>query len=190
MRQLSPLEKQRGELLAQFLNSDMDEYGKIGELVEWCQELHSLYVKRPPLSQSPERLAYERQRGTLQTRVNNQVLYKFTATPRLDVSEQGLAIGWVSRQPFSPAMEQAIGPYSAVYIVLEMTTAGTVNRIRRCENPDCGKWMMVTSTKRLTCSDDCRFAKYQNQKGSRANDMRKSRKLHKDHPQLKKQKGK
>jgi hypothetical protein len=65
-----------------------------------------------------------------------------------------------------------------------------VDRIRQCENPNCRKWIMVTSTKRVTCSAACRFAKYQMQKGSRANDMRRSRELHKNHPQLKKQRGK
>jgi hypothetical protein len=83
---------------------------------------------------------------------------------------------------------QPIGPHSAIAIILEMAAAGSIDRIRQCANPSCGKWIMVTSTKRLTCSDDCRFAKYQLQKGSRANDMAKSRKLHRENPNLKKQK--
>lgn len=198
MRQLTPIEKQRGEQLAQFLNSDMDKYGEVGELLESCQQVHSLYEKRPPLSPSPERVAYEQQQGTLLSGINRRVLCKYQVIPRLVASEQGLAMGWESVQPLAPEVVQAlrafksgiapITAHSAVHIVLDMTTAGMVDRIRRCENPDCGKWMMVTSTKRLTCSDACRFEKYQMQKGSRANYVRELRKFHKKHPQLKKQK--
>ena len=47
---------------------------------------------------------------------------------------------------------------------------------------------MATSSNRVTCSDACRSAKYQLKKGSRANYMRKIRKVHKDNPRLKKQK--
>lgn len=196
MRSLTPIEKQRGEQLAQFLNGDLDEYEKIGRTLQWCQEVYSLYVKRPPLSRSPERIAYERQQATLLTRVNEAVR-KFEAHPRLEAHEAGLTSVWASTRPLHPTMVQAlrafksgpppIGPATAIAIILEMTVAGSITRIRQCENPGCQKWIMVTSTKRLTCSDDCRFAKYQMQKGSRANDMRRSRELHKNHPQLKKQ---
>lgn len=46
-------------------------------------------------------------------------------------------------------------------IVLEMAACGTIDRVRQCENPKCRKWIMVTSTNRVTCSDACRFAKYE-----------------------------
>ena len=197
MRQLTPLEKQRGEQLAQFLNGELDEHEEIGRLLECCQQVYSLYVKRPPLSQSPERIAYERQQATLLTKVNHLFLCKFEVVPRLEASEQGLANAWSSVQALSPAMEQKIrafkshlqpiGPHTAVQVILEMTVAGSIDRIRQCENPTCRKWIMVTSTKRVTCSDACRFAKYQMQKGSRANDMRQSRELHKNHPHVKRQ---
>src|SRR5271157_6427353 len=77
LRQLTPLEKQRGEQLAQFLNGELDEHEEIGRLLECCQQVYSLYVKRPPLSQSPERIAYERQQATLLTKVNHLFLCKF-----------------------------------------------------------------------------------------------------------------
>lgn len=199
MRQLLPLEKLRGEQLAQFLNGELGEQEEIGRLLEWCQEAHSLYDERPPLSRSPKRIAYERQQATLLTKINQLVLYKFAVVPRLEISETGIANCWSSVQPLSPAMLQAIrafksdpqpiGPHSAVQIIVEMTVAGTVNRIRRCENPNCQKWMMVTSLKRQTCSDACRFQKYEMQKGSRANYMRELRETHKNHPNLKRQKG-
>ena len=135
----------------------------------------------------------------MQHKINRQVLCKYQVFPRLEVSEQGFATGWESVQPLDPAIVRAIwpvksgpptiGPHSAIHIILDMITAGTIDRIRRCENPKCRKWLMVTSTKRTTCSDACRFEKFKMQKGSRANDMRKSRETHKNHPQLKKQKG-
>jgi hypothetical protein len=200
LRQLSPLEKYRGEQLAQFLNGEWDKCERIGELLGWCQQVYSLYRNRPPLSRSAERTAYERQQATLLTKINHLVLDKFAVVPHLVASEQGLQNLWSSVEPLSPEIAQAIrafksnpqpiGPHSAVMIILEMTGAGTVDRIRRCDNPDCLKWIMVTNSKRVTCSDVCRFEKYKKQKGSRANDMRQSRKLHKSHPHLKKQSSK
>ena len=198
MRHLTPIEKQRGEQLAQFLNGELDEYGKIGELLGWCQQVCSLYQKRPPLSRSPERIAYERQQGTLLTQINHLVLCKFEVVPYLKLSEQGLANLWSSVQPLSPAMVQAlrafksdpqpISPQSAVQIILEMAVAGSLARIRQCENPGCGKWIMAITGKKVTCDAACRFAKYAAKRGSRANDMARSRKLHRDNPNLKKQK--
>ena len=198
MKRLSPLEKLRGEQLAQFLNGQMDEHEEIGQLLECCQQVYSLYVKRPPLSQSPERIAYERQQAILLTKVNHLFLCKFEVVPRLEASEQGLANAWSSVQPLSPAMEQAIrafkshpqpiGPHSAVQVILEMTVAGTVDRIRQCENPNCRKWIMAVTGKKVVCDDACRFAKYVAKHGSRANDMAKSRKLHRQNPNLKRQK--
>jgi hypothetical protein len=198
LKRLTPLEKQRGEQLAQFLNGAQDEHEEIGRLLEWCQQVYSLYVKRPPLSQSPERIAYERQQATLLTKVNHLVLCKFEVVPRLEASERGLASVWSSVQPLSPAMVQAIrafksdpppiGPHSAVQIILEMTVTGTIDRIRQCENPNCRKWIMAITGKKVVCDDACRFAKYAAKQGSRANDMAKSRKVHKDHPNLKRQK--
>ncbi|MGB2675997.1 MAG: hypothetical protein WAN12_02830 [Candidatus Acidiferrum sp.] len=198
MRQLTSLEKQRGEQLAQFLNGALDKYGQIGELLEWCRQLRVLYENRPPLARSPERVAYEQQRATLLTRINRLVLCKYQVIPRLDASEQGLAIGWEAVRALAPEEVQAlrafksdpqpIGPQSAVQIILEMTVAGSIARIRQCENPGCGKWIMAVSEKKVACDAVCRFAKYAAKQGSRANDMARSRKLHRDNPNLKKQK--
>ena len=200
MRQLTPIEKQRGELLAYFLNRDLDEYEEIGQILQGCQELHAHYARRPPPFPSPERRAYELKQLSLASKVN-EVLRKFEIVLGLEVSELGLSTVYFPAFSVSSAKQKAViahftksgvrvfGPHTAVQVILEMTGAGTVDRIRRCENPDCRKWIMATSTKRVTCSDACRFAKYQMQPGSRANDMRRSRKVHKDNPQLKKQKG-
>lgn len=200
MRRLTPIEKQSGELLAQFLNGEVLGLPetKYEDLLGWCQEVHALYVKRPPLSQSPERIAYERQQATLRTRVN-EFLRRFEVHPRLEAYESGLASTWVAVKPVPPEMAQTIRafksgpqpltPHSAVHIILEMTVAGSIDRIRQCENPNCRKWIMALTGKKVTCDDACRFAKYAAKQGSRANDMAKSRKLHRKNPHLKKQKG-
>jgi hypothetical protein len=198
LRQLTPLEKQRGGLLAYFLNRDLDEYKEIGQILQGCQELHALYTKRPPPFPSPERRAYELKHRSLASEIT-EVLRQFEIVLGLEVSELGISTVYFPAFPVSSAKQKAViayftksgvrafGPHSAVQVILEMTVAGSIDRIRQCENPNCRKWLMVTSTKRLTCSDDCRFAKYQMQKDSRANDVRRSRELHKNHPHVKRQ---
>lgn len=175
------------------------EHPEIGQILQSCQELHTLYTHRPAPLPSPERNAYQVKELSLAARIG-QALRGFEIVLGVEVSEQlGISTIWYPARPaisskhkaviaqFTKSGARAFGPHTAVQVILEMTVAGTVDRIRQCENPDCHKWIMVTSTKRVTCSDACRFAKYKVQKGSRANDMRQSRKVHKDHPQLKRQ---
>lgn len=198
MRHLTPIEKQRGEQLAQFLNGELEGHGEIGELLGWCQQVYSLYQKRPPLSRSPERIAYERRQASLLTQINHLVLCKFEVVPYLKLSEQGLVNLWSAVKPLSRAMAQAlrafksntppISQHSAVQIIVEMTVAGSIDRIRQCENPNCRKWIMAVSRKKIVCDAVCRFAKFAAKPGSRANDMARSRKLHRENPNLKKQK--
>jgi len=178
----------------------LDEYEEIGQILQGSQELHALYIKRPPPFPSPERRAYELRQLSL-ARTITEVLRHFQIVLGLEVSELGISTVYFPAFPISSVKQKAViaqfsksgvrvfGPHTAVQVILEMTGAGIVDRIRQCENPTCQKWIMVTSLKRVTCSDACRFAKYQMQKGSRANDMRKSRELHKSHPQLKRRKG-
>ena len=202
MRQLSPLEKYRGGLLAYFLNRDLGEHQDIGQILQFCQELHTLYTHRPPPLPSPERHAYQLKELSLARKIG-QALRGFEIVLGVEVSEQlGISTVWYPAGAVSNGKQKtviaqftksgevrAFGPHTAVQVILEMTCVGTVDRIRQCENPDCRKWLMVTNTKRTTCNDACRTAKFEMQKGSRANDMRKSRELHKKHPQLKNQKG-
>jgi hypothetical protein len=201
LRQLTPLEKYRGELLAYFLNRDLVEHPEIGQILQSCQELHTLYTHRPAPLPSSERRAYELKQLSLASKIT-EALRQFEIFLGLEVSEQlGISTVWYPARPisskhkaviaqFTKSGARAFGPHTAVQVILEMTGAGSIDRIRQCGNPNCRKWIMVTSTKRLTCSDDCRFAKYQMLKDSRANDMWKSRELHKNDPQLKKQKRK
>jgi hypothetical protein len=199
LERLSPLEKQRGELLAYFLNRDLDEYQEIGRILQSCQELHALYTKRPPPFPSPEWRAYELKQLSLASEIT-KALRQFEVVLGLEVSELGISTVYFPAFPVSAKQKAVIsqftktgarvfGPHTAVQVILEMTGAGTVDRIRRCENPNCCKWIMATSAKRVTCNDACRFEKFKMQPGSRANDMRRSRETHKNNPQLKKQKG-
>jgi hypothetical protein len=196
LKSLSPLEKQRGELLAYFLNRDLDENREIGEILQSCQELHALYTKRPAPLQTPERMAYQAKELSLVGRIG-QLLCGFEIVLGVEVSELGISTVWRLARPISSKNKAVIAQFTKtgartfnpVQVILEMTASGIVDRIRRCENPNCRKWIMVTSTKRVTCSDACRFEKFKMQPRSRANDMRRSRETHKNHPQLKRQKG-
>jgi hypothetical protein len=197
LRQLTPIEKQRGSLLAYFLNRDLGEYREIGQILEGCQELHALYTKRPQPFPSHEWRAYELKQRSLASKIT-EALRQFEVFLGLEVSELGISTVYFPAFPvrsrkaviaqFTKSGIRAFGPHTAVQVILEMTGAGTVDRIRQCENPNCRKWLMVTSKNRVTCNDACRSAKYQLKKGSRANYMRNLRKVHKDHPQLKNQK--
>lgn len=195
MRQLTPLEKDRGRLLAHFLNRDLAENKEIGQILESCQELHAIYTHRPAPLPSPEWRAYELKRLSLQGRIG-QLMRGFEIVLGVEVSELGISTVWQLARPI-PSKHKAViaqwtktgaRKFNPVQTILEMTASGIVDRIRQCENPNCRKWLMATSSNRVTCSDACRSAKYQLKKGSRANDMRRSRELHKKHPQLKKQK--
>jgi hypothetical protein len=198
LRQLSPVEKQRGELLAYFLNRDLAENQEVGQILQSCQELHALHANRPAPFPSPERRAYELRKIELASRVN-EASRRFEVVFGLDPLGPDITPVCFLAHPASPAQRKPVlsqwtttgvrvfGPHTAIQVILEMTGAGIIDRIRRCDNPDCGKWIMATNTKRVTCNDACRFAKYQQQPGSRANDMRRSRKLHKGNLNLKKQ---
>jgi hypothetical protein len=201
LRQLSALEKYRGGMVAYFLNRDLAEYQEIGpvrQVLETCQELHTLFINRPAPLPSPEWRAYEFKKMQLAIKVN-EAARQFEVVFGLDVFGADITpvcflAHSVSSAKHKPMMAQmtktgarVFGPHTAIQVILEMTGASIVDRIRRCDNPGCHKWIMVTNAKRVTCSDACRFAKYQIQKNSRANDMRRSRELHKNHPHLKRQ---
>ena len=194
MRQLSPLEKRRGELLAYFLNREQEEHKEIGQILESCQELHALYIHRPDPLPSPERRAYQLKELSLVGRIG-ELLRGFEIVLGVEVSELGISTVWQLARPISSKhkaviaqfTESGVRTFNPVQVILEMTASGTIDRIRRCDNPGCHKWIMVTNSKRVTCSDACRFEKWKIQPGSRANDMQRSRKVHKDHPQVKRQ---
>jgi hypothetical protein len=184
--------------LAYFLNRDLDEYKEIGRILEGCQELHARYTKRPPPFASPEWRAYELKQLSLASEITG-LLRHFEIVLGLEVSELGISTVYFPVFPVNSAKKATIvqltksgarvfGPHTAVQVILEMTGAGTVDRIRRCENPNCHKWIMALSGKRVVCGDACRFAKYEAKHGSRANAMARSRKVHRDNPNLKRQK--
>jgi len=194
---LTPIEKQRGELLAHFLNENLADQREIGQILESCQELHALYIHRPAPLPSPERYAYQLKELSLVGRIG-QLLRGFEIVLGLEASELGISTVWQLARPI-PSKHKAViaqftktgaRTFNPVQVILEMTASGIVDRIRRCENPGCEKWIMAVSAKKITCDGVCRFAKYAAKRGSRANDMAKIRKLHRENPNLKKQKGK
>ena len=107
MRQLTPLEKQRGELLAYFLNRDLDEYEEIGQILQGSQELHALYIKRPAPFPSPERRAYELKQRSLASRIT-EVLRHFQIVLGLEVSELGISAVYFPAFPVSSAKQKAV----------------------------------------------------------------------------------
>jgi hypothetical protein len=58
-----------------------------------------------------------------------------------------------------------------VRLVLNMTEAGTVGRIRKCV---CGTWFFAQTNKKRVCSDACRFRKFNSE---HANYMRRYREI-------------
>ena len=57
-----------------------------------------------------------------------------------------------------------------IRLILSMTEAGTIGRIRKCI---CGKWFFAQTNKKRVCSDACRFQKFNSE---HANYMRSYRK--------------
>ncbi len=70
-----------------------------------------------------------------------------------------------------------ISPSIAVIEILEMQTAGTLDRIRKCR---CGRWFFAQSNKKAVCGNTCRAEKFKQSsptyKDDRAKYMRKYRK--------------
>jgi hypothetical protein len=185
--------------LAYFLNRDLHEHKEIGQILEGCQKLHALYTKRPPPFPSLERRAYELKQLSLASEITG-LLRHFEIFLGLEVSELGISTVYFPAFPVISAKQKAViaqftksgvrafGPHTAVQVILEMTGAGTIGRVRQCENPNCSKWLMALTQKKVTCDAVCRFAKYAAKQGSRANDMARSRRLHRENPKLKNQK--
>ena len=101
-----PLEKQRGELLAYFLNRDLGENKEIGQILEGCQEMLALHTKRPPLFPSPERRAYELKQLSLVGRVS-QLLRGFEIVLGVEASELGISTVWHLARPI-PSKQKSV----------------------------------------------------------------------------------
>lgn len=106
-------------------------------------------------------------------RAINSHLEEFVFAVRLgfskgDVSSENYVLNW-RQSPYPRASQsrvappvigknlRTISPSIAVIQILEMQTAGTLDRIRKCR---CGHWFFAQSNKKVVCSNACRAAKF------------------------------
>lgn len=181
-RELNP-QWQRGGMVVAFLNKEHKPKPKakekslqwsetldtVAELIEALKKLGSLLRKKP--------LEWEREleRERLEESVN-RMIERHRFRPVLSAHSR-LEVYWliankprVSRAQMKAWHEAGgvmsnipIGQTAAIQIVLEMATAGTLERVRRCR---CGLWFLAApSLKKTFCGDACRFEKYQSRDG-------------------------
>jgi hypothetical protein len=182
---LNTTQKEHGRLLAHFLNEDPD---KIARIFQLCRKLE----EQPP--EVPGRVSLARQ--SLIEKINAEIrqALEFAIVPEFEPFGLGLPIVWRPAHPdrarlvLTQFTGRVFGPHTALQVIMEMTSSGILYRIRQCEIPNCRRWFMAVTTKKVVCSDGCRFAKYQAKHGSRANYVAGLRKYHRDHPNAKKQK--
>ena len=126
---------------------------------------------------TPEGFAAELQREKLLKTID-EIVSKYRV--RLSVSfDYRFYVRWLpagppkltkaEREPYKDSGGQIdgfpIGEMGAIQVVLEMATAGTLDRIRQCQNVKCRKWFFATTNKKVVCGDACRFQKYVEGKG-------------------------
>jgi hypothetical protein len=182
-RELNP-QWQRGGMLVAFLNKERQPKQKsseryqwaptldtVVELVEALKKLDSLLRKRPPQVDNPAWWEWELTREPLQKSVN-EMLWEYRFRPVLS-AQRAFDVRWLmaNKPRVSPTQlktwHEADGRMStipidrtaAIQVALEMATAGTLERVRRCR---CGLWFLAApSLKKTFCGDACRFDKYQ-----------------------------
>lgn len=160
----------QAERLVDFLN------GPDAEVQSWhtmqvfdlCKTLDEVLSASPPPTE---------QRLTGLRKAINDHLREFQVTPVLGGSYP-LFVSWHHAPGHSPpdarpltgqvlsAMPVPSFHPDILRLVLDMTEAGTVGRIRKCI---CGKWFFAQSNKKQVCSNACRFQKYQTLKGDDPN---------------------
>ena len=184
-RELNP-EWQHGGMLVEFLNVKGEakqkssrklppqQWGKtlttVAELLGALQKLESLLWKEKPQFDNPVEWEREYERKRLEASIDRMLqIYRFR--PVVSAS-YGLHVRWViankpriSRAQMKSFRDAGAGisnmpidATAAIQIMLEMATAGTLGRVRRCR---CGLWFLAISAKKTVCSDACRFKKYQ-----------------------------
>jgi hypothetical protein len=189
------LEWQRGSTLVTFLNKEGKAKQKtrknprraewaetlytVAELLETLQKLKSLLRKKPPHVDNPVWWEWELARERLETSIN-RMLWDYRFRPVLS-AYSSLEVRWLmaNKPRVSPKQLKTwhetdgsmstipIDRTAAIQIALEMATAGTLERVRRCR---CGLWFLAApSLKKAVCSDACRFEKYQSKKGYKKN---------------------
>jgi hypothetical protein len=140
------------------------------ELLEAFQKLESLLWKVPPKFENPDEQAREIEREKLEQSIN-QMLKKYHFYPVVSASYRFSVLWLIADQPSVSQAQMEhfrdagggignmpIPAPSAIQIMLEMATDGTLGRIRKCR---CGLWFLAISAKKTVCSDACRFKKHQ-----------------------------
>ncbi len=173
--------EQRGHWLVESLNG-LSESSQLGQILHLCQELDELHQKRPALADAWELSTYHRKTARIRREINS-ILAKHPFIPVLELSEYtpgagGFSVRWWPdpKRPVEIVISKdvdfaPVGPHAAIQITLELLREGSLSRIRRCDNPACGKWFFATTNKKSVCNDACRVQKHQLKQGQ-ANYMR------------------
>lgn len=161
-------------------------------LVEALQKLELLLWekrKKPPKLEKAVEWERELERERLETSINRMIgRHRFrpvlsayyVARNDGQVTRSCLEVRWLMANKPRPSRAQRkvweadrrmsnipIDPTAAIQIALEMATAGTLDRVRRCR---CGLWFLAApSLKKSVCGDPCRFEKYRSKKGYKEN---------------------
>jgi hypothetical protein len=172
---VTPIEhaEMQSRYLVGFLNtaSDPPEHAEVLRIFERCVELDDLRRTAPPLPvpmppYPPDEIQEHHTRKTLALRAVNKALRGFQFLPQLGDGLDGYRVDWIPGSIQTAAeVERSlnagdlpISSLGAVKIVLEMTEAGTLDRIRKC--PVCQRWFFAQTNKKAVCSDACRFQKF------------------------------
>jgi hypothetical protein len=174
----------KADSLVRFLNTPQPEgdveHFRVMAFLGFCQELNG-----QPAGNTVQRRALIRN--------INSHLEEFVFAVRLgfnkgDVFSEKYVLNW-RQSPYPRASHSrvappvtgrnlgTVSPSIAVIEILEMQTAGTLDRIRKCQ---CGQWFFARSNKKAVCSDACRVAKFKQSSATYKEDcakyMRKYRK--------------
>jgi hypothetical protein len=149
----------RGYAVAWFLNEEKNTVDRMAflEVFKLCCELDGF---RHQLDQSMKAMKAEKVNQIIAQQVLaltelNAILRKFQFVPALRGPDPYTII-WTGRAGQDDE-RNAIPTASFVQAVLETTEDGTLERVRQCL---CGRWFFAQTTKKIVCSDACRFQKF------------------------------
>jgi hypothetical protein len=162
------------EMLVEYLNTTAGRAKQkpVSQLLASLHELELLLWKEPPTAQTlvdPEGWTRERKREDLEKQVNDTLIrYRFRPVIGADYR---LHVYWlIANKPRISKTQMAafrssqgqinktpLDETAAIQIVLELATSGDLTRVRQCR---CNRWFLATTTKKVVCSDACRFNKY------------------------------
>ena len=159
--------------LVRFLNDSAAsgaERAKAISVFGLCRQLDALRKTAPPFplpqEPPPKFWQYSNKLSAL-LKAANDALREFRFVPILGGGPGPYWVGWIpsrvrrfTKRQIKRAKESGaipMPPLEAIKLTLEMTEAGTLDRIRECV---CGRWFFAASGKKMACSDACRFQKF------------------------------